>query len=122
MFHINSKELKNIIRNNLEIALNSLDGMYISIKDEIKKEILEEKEYTNQANIETLEVYNKLNFDICKKLVKKELPLRIKLLNKINVYGYRLEKTNYISIFFSFNNKDCFTLELHISDIEKFIE
>jgi len=100
--------------------------MYNQIKNELEKEILEEKQQSEQASKETHDVYDKLSFDfnnngnICKRLIKNRLPWRIKLLNKIKIYGFTIERTNYISIFASFNNMDLFMMEFHISNIREY--
>jgi len=96
--------------------MNSLNNMYNQMKDELEKEILGEKQQSEQASKETHDVYDKLSFDfnnndnICKRLIKSRLPWRVKILNKIRIYGFTIERTNYISIFASFNNKDLFTM------------
>ena len=126
MININSKQIINTIRKNLETSIISLDDMYNQIKNELEKEILQNKQQSEQASKETHDVYDKLSFDfnnngnICKKLINSRLPWAVKLLNKIRIYGFKIERTNYISIFASFNNKDWFTMEFHISDIREY--
>ena len=126
MININSKQIKNTIRKNLETSIISLDDMYNQIKNELEKEILGEKQRSEQASKETHEVYDKLSFefnrnsDTCKRLIKSKLPWRVKLFNKINIHGFGIERTNYISIFASFDNINLFTMEFHISDIREY--
>jgi len=126
VININSKQIKNTIRKNLETSIISLDDMYNQIKNELEKEILGEKQQSEQASKETHDVYDKLSYEfnnssnICKRLIKSKLPWRIKLFNKINIHGFGIERTNYISIFASFDNINLFTMEFHISDIRKY--
>ena len=49
MININSKQIKNTIRKNLETTIISLDDMYNEIKNELGKEILGEKQQSEQA-------------------------------------------------------------------------
>lgn len=103
-----------------------LDEMYSKIYKQAREEITKREADRIYHNLVAKKVYDKLNFEICKNIVKKSLPLRIILLNKIDIVGTSLEQNGIISIRYIFNHnnyhKPCHELKLDYFKIEDILK
>jgi hypothetical protein len=113
--HIN--QLKNSIR---EISDN-IDGLYNTLYQEIRKDVLKAEDKKEKILKETNDIYDQLTEDECIKLIKSRLPLRIKLLNKITYCGKAIYEDKYISIRFSFGDYYDFYYDFYIQDIKRIL-
>lgn len=93
------------------------------VRAEIYKEVNDRKEkktlYTEQAK----ELYDKFRYDnpIVKKQLRKSLPLRIRLLNKVTVIGMALmyEDTIQYTYYFNDDYTKTFVFKPYIDDMKK---
>jgi Ser-tRNA(Ala) deacylase AlaX len=110
---MNSNEYKIQIKNKLQLLDDELKDIKDNIDDyynhtyaEVRKEILNKKEKSVKTQEETKSICNQLDFDICTQLIKKILPLRVKLFNKIHCCGFGVHNANSIQVVFYFNDND----------------
>jgi hypothetical protein len=115
---MSSEEYKNELQEKLEELIETLDYTYYSMKRELSKEIQSVADVKKQSNILADKIYDSLDFDLCTKLVKSKLPLRIKLLNKITCNGKSLHD-EYITINYYFNEDVSFkwSYDFYIDEI-----
>lgn len=111
---------------NSESKEELLDKLYEIVKDDLRDEIYKEalqiKSKREERNIKAYELYNRFHYDnpIVLKYLKKSLPLRVRLLNKININGMSIEN-NIIRYSYYFNNDIGFKFiyEPSVYDMEK---
>ena len=112
---LDKKEVEVLLGEIYDIAKNDL-------RAEVYKEVFDRKEkriqYTEKAKL----LYDKFRYDnpIVLKHLRKELPLRVRLLNKVHVIGMALLYEDIIQYTYYFNNdsKRVFIYRPHISDME----
>lgn len=90
---------------NIKNIKDQLEDMYIHVYHEAKEEVTQKQEKSIRIQKRTLKLYNKLDFDLCTKLIRKILPLRVKLFNKIHCSGFRIYEEDTIQVAFYFNDK-----------------
>ena len=122
MINISSYKTLNQIKTQLKDITYSLDDIYSSLYSELRKEILKQKEKTQVENEETKKMYNFLDVDLCTKIVKKELPLRVKLFNKIQCNGFGINSPGYIKIYSTINNDFPFINIYHTKLIKEILK
>lgn len=81
----------------------SLEEVYHEIRYDIREEIMKDIEVRNTINKKLNIIYDQLTFEKCEKLVKRGLPWRIRLVNKVKCMGKTIDE-NRIVITFVFNN------------------
>lgn len=95
----------------------------VELRAEIYKEVFDRKEkkilYTEKAK----QLYDKFKYEnpIVLKMLKKELPLSVRLFNKITVIGSALLYEDIIQYTYCFNDdwKHVFVYKPYISDMER---
>jgi hypothetical protein len=101
-----SKERLNQVKNSLENIINEIDEVYYSLTDELSNEIANKEIKRQKIEKETNDIYDLLTKEICIKLIKRNLPFRIRLLNKIKWAGQGIKGNGLILICFNFNESD----------------
>ncbi|MFC0903712.1 hypothetical protein ACFHWD_03285 [Clostridium sp. MT-14] len=96
----------NDLIDNIKEIKDQLEDVYINTYREVREEITQKQEEYVHESEETKRIYNQLDFDICSKLIKKILPLRVRLFNKIHCCGTNIENGNTIQVAFYFNDKN----------------
>lgn len=121
---MNSEDYRNKIQHSLEEISENLAHDYYCMETELRKEILNKKGNIEKINKETNDIYNILSDEICIKLIKKRLPLRVKIFNKINWCGKEITGNGLITIWFCFNGKFGypFSYKFYIEDIEQLLK
>lgn len=99
-----SLDYKNQLQELLSVTSLAVNDLYDSLKIELENEILGVKVKGERADQETNDFFNLLNYDICTKIIKKKLPLRIRLFTKVTCHGYGVRDSGRIMIAFSFND------------------
>ena len=112
---------KNQLQKLLSNASDGVDNIYYSLKSELQDEILGEKVKREQVDKETKELYDLLNKYICEKIIRKKLPWKIRLLNKVNYRGMGIKSSGLIMISFCFNENysNSFERTFSIEEIKK---
>lgn len=107
----------------LSIA-NDIDNMYYTLENELREEIIEGKDRKVIETKEANEAFDKLDREICYKILKKTLPVRVNLFNKIECMGYGVTQYNNIEIWFCLNEdyRTKYQIELSVSEINKYLE
>ncbi len=62
------------------------------------------REYKEIVKEKLREVVSKLSLEICDKILRKKLPLRVRLLNKVECMGYGSTGVGQVMIYFNLNN------------------
>lgn len=101
---MNSEDYKNKIKDSLEEILENLDDNYYCMETELRKEILDKKEKEVKINEEIKHIYSMLSNEMCIKLIKKILPLKVRLFNKIRWSGTGITGIDSITIWFCFGD------------------
>jgi len=114
---MNSKDYKKEIKFSLDEIIDkirhlkdNMENYYNHTYAEIRKEIFNKKEkfVKNQEEInklyDMLENHDRNKFENCKKLIKKILPLRIKIFNSIHCCECGVTENNKILVGFYFND------------------
>lgn len=71
---------------------------------------------------ETNEIFYKLTHELCVELIKKKLPLRVRLFNKIEWSGHGVKDNGLIGIWFKFNNSNnAFEYVFRIEEIKDYL-
>ena len=96
-----SQEYKEDIKKKLNDISYNIENMYDSIEEELRKEFLIKKEKNEIIDKKTNDTFKKLDYDICEKIIKDNLPLNVKLFNKIKANGYGIKGRGSIIIQFS---------------------
>lgn len=118
-----SEELRNEFKNKLLSASNDFDKLYYSIRNELEAEILNRKEKIAKIEAETNEIYGLLTIEKCISLIKRKLPLRVKLFNKIKYGGKAISSNKHILIGFFLNNSyNCFEYTFTVNEIKEFLK
>jgi tRNA G26 N,N-dimethylase Trm1 len=118
-----SKERLNKVKDSLESIINEIDDMYYSLNNELSEEINTNKSKQEKIEKETNDIFYKLDHDICMKLIKKKLPLRVKLFNKIEWAGHGVSGNGFIRICFKFNNShDAFEYIFKVEEINEYLK
>ena len=114
---LKSHELLNEIKDRLANICDELDTVYANRNKELKSEILDCKAKKSEISKQAKELYNELSFEICEDIIKKSLPLRVRLFNKIHCNGYGITVNNTIEMRYYYNsNMDMIhSLELVVS-------
>lgn len=94
--------MHNDVRNEL------LDKIYEYAKEDVRAEVVSEilnvKEDRIKSEILAHELYDKIDYETAEKYLKKSLPLRIRLFNKVKIYGKSLSE-NQITYTYVFNDE-----------------
>lgn len=101
---MNSREYKEIVKEKLREIGHEIDGMYDKMWVEINNEINLRKEQREKVARKSEEVVSKLSLEICDKILRKKLPLRVRLLNKVECMGYGSTGVGQVMIYFNLNN------------------
>lgn len=119
-----SKECKDATIQLLKQITESIDDIYYATRDELEEDILHRKEKIEKADKETNDIYNVLTEKTCIKLIKKKLPLRIRLFNKISWQGQGIKGSGLILICFAFNEKfdQCFEYVFRTEEVKKILK
>lgn len=117
-----SEEHKNKLKETLKDIIDTLDNTYYKMETELRKEILQHKENIDKINKETNELYSKLSYKTCEKIIKSQLPLRIKLFNKVECTGFGIKGNGLIEIYSTFNNSFPFRKIYYISEIKRILK
>ena len=91
---------------NVKSIKDQLEDVYINVYREAREEVAQKQEEYVRESEETKRIYNQLDFDICSKLIRKILPLRVKLFNKIYCCRINIKNGNMIQVAFYFNDKN----------------
>lgn len=92
---IKSKIYFNKINKQFIDIMNNFSNMYFNLKAELEDEILGEKKKFEETNEETKRIYDKLNTELCTKIIRKKLPWKVKLFNKINCFSYGIYRNGW---------------------------
>jgi Skp family chaperone for outer membrane proteins len=117
----NSHMHKNEIKDKLISIKDDIDDMYYTLEKELREEIIQGKNKKEIETKEANEVFKKLNREICSKILKNKLPMRVKLFNKIECMGFGVTQYNNIEISFCLNENYStrYQIELRLSEINK---
>lgn len=120
---MNSQDFKNQLTEKVQGILYDIDEMYDNMHIELSKEIHNKKEKQEKDMIVINKIFDKLNNEICLELVKKRLPLMVKLFNKVECRGKGVLSPNQIEIYFFFNENRSNTFQciLNIEDIKEYL-
>jgi hypothetical protein len=123
MMNNESYSHKEDIKKRMLSIADDIDTIYYTLEKELREEIIESK---NKQEIETKEankVFNKLNREICLKILKKKLPIRVRLFNKIECMGFGVTEYNNIETWFCLNENYStrYQIELRLSEINKYL-
>ena len=98
-----SQDYKEALAKLLSDATNVLDNIYYSMREELEKEIIEDKVKREKIDQETNNVYGSLNYNICENIIKKKLPWNVRLFNKPKCCGFGVHGIGRIMIAYSFS-------------------
>ena len=115
---------KNEIKEKLKAITYDIDGMYNMLEEKLRNEITQRQEEKEGLHKEADEMFEKLNYTICDKILKKKLPLRVRLFNNIKCMGYAVTPRNQIEIEFAFNDRfgTRFCIELGLLEVEYYVK
>lgn len=113
------KQIKQLEKE-LEVFKNKLENVYWSCKDELQQEIIKNDKQIKIDTKEANELWKELDYNKCTYIIKKILPFKIRLFNKITCCGYGVTRNNRIEIEFYFNNNisNVYTKTLYVSEIK----
>jgi hypothetical protein len=118
-----SREGLNKVQKSLSNIKDEIDDIYYSLRSELTEEIIADKIKQEKINKETNDIYDKLTKEICVKLVKKKLPLSVKLFNNIKWAGQGVKGNGLILICFNFNNSfNSFEYVYTIEEIKEYLK
>lgn len=119
-----SEEYRDRAMKRLENVANDVGDIYYSIRSELEKEILNRKETIDKTDAEIKSIYAMLSDEKCITLIKKKLPLRVKLFNKILWSGTAIKRSDMITVYFSFNdsNYNYFQYEFNAREIKELLK
>jgi hypothetical protein len=114
---------KNEIKEKLKAITYEIDGMYNTLEDKLRNEIVQKQEEKQALHKEADEMFERLNYTICDKILKKKLPLRVRLFNNIKCMGFAVTPRNQIELEFTFNDRfgTRFRIELGLEEIHEYI-
>lgn len=78
----------------------------IEVTDEVWKEVREREERRIKFNEKAKQLYDDISYKTVEKYIKKALPLRVRLFNKVEVIGKCLMYDNVITYTYRFNNSN----------------
>ena len=117
-----SKDYSDQLKCLLSEALTAVDNVYDSSRSELTNEILGEQKRVKRIDSETGELFNLLNYKLCETLIRKKLPLRVRLFTKVACHGYGIRGHGSIMIAFSFGNIcNNFECVMSTSEIKKLL-
>jgi hypothetical protein len=119
----NSYYYKNKIKENLQAFTCDIDSMYYALENELRSEIIKNQEEKENNHKEADEMFKRLSHTICNKILKKKLPLMVRLFNKYKCMGFGVTLSNNIQISFVLNNNYSIRYEITsgLSEIEKYL-
>lgn len=120
----NSNQYKNELKEKLIDIANNIDDVYYTLEKELHTEITKKQEKKEIMTKGANDLFDKLNYTICDKILKKKLPLRVRLFNNIKCMGYAVTQRNQIEIEFAFNDRfgTRFCIELGLQEIYKYVK
>ena len=118
-----SRERLNKVKGSLETIINEIDDMYYSLNSELSNEIIANKIKREKIEKETKDIYDKLTDETCMKLIKKKLPMRVRLFNNIKWGGQGIKGNGLILICFHFNeSSNTFEYVFRIEEIKDYLK
>lgn len=120
----NSSQYKNELKEKLIDIANNIDDVYYTLEKELHAEITKKQEKKEIMTKGANDIFDKLSYTICDKILKKKLPLRVRLFNNIKCTGYAVTPRNQIEIEFAFNDRfgTRFRIELGLQEIYEFVK
>lgn len=103
---------------------DDIDDMYYTLEKELREEILESKNKKEIETKEANEVFKKLDYEICNKILKKKLPIRVRVFNNFKCMGFGVTQYNNIEINFCLNDKYSirYKIQLGLPEINEYLE
>lgn len=119
-----SYQYKNEIKEKLSVISNTIDDMYYTLEGELRSEIKKKQDKKETLHKEADEMFEKLDYTICNRILKSKLPLRVKLFNNIECMGYGVTPDNQIEIEFAFNDRfgERYHIELGLQEMKEYIK
>jgi hypothetical protein len=111
---MDSQKHKQEIKNALEDLVDNIDNMYFILRNELEEEILQRKEKIEKIDEDTNKIYELLlqgNQGNVLKLIRKSLPVRIRLFNKISIGAYGVFKPGQYFVDFYFNHNPYYSFQ-----------
>lgn len=107
-----------------KVIVDLMEELYTLAKDDVRQEVNEEmnskKEKKMQCTELAKEMYDKFSYKEIEKHIKRELPLMVRLFNKVTVNGKALLYEDIIQYTYYFNDdvKNVFVYKPHIYDMK----
>ena len=117
-----SEKYKDNLAKTLKSTLNTVDKIYDSMRAELRKELMMDKENREQRDEDTQKVYGKLNWDICRIILKRKLPFSVRLLNKYKCHGFGVRGPGFIVVHFTLGGRRTeFELVLSVQEVNRLL-
>jgi hypothetical protein len=115
---------KNEIKEKLQSFTYDIDEMYYNLENKLRSEIIQNQENKEVQHKEADEMFKKLNYTICNKILKYKLPWKVRLFNNYKCMGYGVTPSNSINISFVLNNNYSIRYEITIglAEVEKYLD